>query len=368
MPGVGRVTPDVVGVGFIGCGDIAHHHSSALRDLVSDGFPVRPVAAADPVPAHREAVARNLPFERYYDTAEELLADPEVDAVWVGLPTALHRRVYGQVIEAGKHLYAEKPIAPDLASVRELAAMASAAPTTTQVGFQTRFDPLLNRVRDLVGAGEIGPVMSYLWRDDEGFPTTSLAPGRSDWRSDPALSGGGVLIEHSIHALDALQWMFGPIVRVTARVRHVLGFAVEDTAVVLLEHASGVVGTHVGVYGGVMERDLTRVEIQGRDAIVEIERNGAVVDAPDNKVLVQRASAAPVRWDREEVVAEYVRASGLSRPPFFLVDVADRAFVDAVLGGRDAAPGMAEALAAHAVIDAIYRSADEGRPIDVEEP
>jgi predicted dehydrogenase len=361
MPG------DTVGVGFIGCGEIAHLHAAALRDLAADGVPVEAVAAADPDARHREAVAVNFPFERFYESADDLLADPEVDAVWAAVPTVLHRDLYARVLAAGKHLYAEKPIAPSLPEVRQLAELASAAPVITQVGFQSRFDPLLARARSLVRSEEIGPTMSYLWRDDEGFPTTAVVGARSDWRSHRSSAGGGVLIEHSIHAIDVLLWIFGPVVKVTASTRSVLGFDVEDTVVLLLEHASGVIGTHVGVYGGVSERELSRFEIQGRDAIVEIERNGAVLDAPDNTFLVQGPRSPARRIDRHEIVGGYLREHGIGPEPFFLQDLSDRAFVRAVLDGTPATPGMADALAAHAVIEAAYRSAAERRPVELAE-
>lgn len=358
---------DSVGIGFIGCGEIAHLHAAALRDLAADGMPIVGVAAADPDPRHREAVTNNFGFERFYDSGDELLADPDVDAVWVGVPTALHAQVYTAVLGAGRHLYAEKPIAPSLSTVRQLAELAAEAPVITQVGFQARFDPLLNLARDMVDSEEIGPTMSYLWRDDEGFPTSAVVGARSDWRSDRSSAGGGVLIEHSIHAIDVLCWTFGPVVAVTARTRNVLGFDVEDTAVVLIEHASGVIGTHVGVYGGVAERELSRFEIQGRDAVVEIERNGAVVEAPDNTFLVQRPRASAERIDRNEIVDDYLVRRGVGRAPFFLQDLSDRAFVQSILDGSPASPGFADALTAHAVIEAAYRSASEGRRVELAE-
>jgi predicted dehydrogenase len=358
---------DQLGVGFIGCGGIAHLHSSALREVARGGLPVVPVAAADPVPEHRRAVARNFRFARFYDTGEELLADPDVDAVWVGVPTHLHAPTYEAVLAAGKHLYAEKPIAADLATVRRLTEAATAAPVRTQVGFQARFDPMLHLARDLMAGGEIGPTMSYLWRDDEGFPTASVGDTTSAWRSDRRVAGGGVLLEHSIHAIDVVQWLFGPVARVTASSRAVLGFDVEDTVAVLLEHTSGVVGTHVGVYGGVVGREVSRFEIQGRDAVIEIERNGTVLEAPDNTFLIQRSREAPVRLDRETVVAEHLVRHGIERTPFLLQDLADRAFVRSILDGQPASPGFPDALAAHLVVEAAYRSAAERRPVDLEE-
>lgn len=358
---------ETIGIGFIGCGGIAHLHSSAVRDVIADGMPAVAVAAADPDPANRRALEHNLAFERYYDRAELLLADPDVDAVWVGVPTALHRDLYAAVLDAGKHLYAEKPIATELATVRELAALVAASDRTVQVGFQSRFDPLLDKAREMVLSQEIGPTMSYLWRDDEGFPTTEIAGVGSDWRSQRAHAGGGVLIEHSIHGIDVLNWMFGPVARVTAVTRNVLGFDVEDTVVLLLEHESGVVGSHVGVYGGVSERELSRMEIQGRDAVIEIERNGVVIDAPDNTFLIQRPRSPGERIDRAGIVEDYVQRHGLPRSPFLLQDVSDRAFLQSVRDGTPASPGFDDAVAAHAVIEAAYRSAAERRPVDLSE-
>lgn len=358
---------DRIGIGFLGCGEIAHIHAAALRDLAVGGIPVTGVAAADPDRSRSAAVARNFAFRRFYESADELLADPDVDAVFVAVPTALHRELYEQVLSAGKHLYAEKPIAPDLAAVRELAEIAEASPAVTQVGFQSRFDPLLNRARQLVLSGEIGPTMSYLWRDDEGFPTTQVVGARSDWRSRRSSAGGGVLIEHSIHAIDVLVWIFGPVARVNASTRSVMGFDVEDTVVMTVEHESGVVGSHVGVYGGVSERELSRFEIQSRDAIVEIERNGTVLDAPDNTFLVQGPRSPAVRLDRREIVGEHLREHRIEAEPFFLQDLSDRAFVDAILAGSEASPGFADALAAHTVIEAAYLSAAERRPVELAE-
>jgi predicted dehydrogenase len=172
---------ETIGIGLIGCGGIAHLHTAALRDIAADGVPIRPVAAADPSAENRRAVARNFGFERFYDTAEELLADPDVDAVYVCTPTATHRHLYRATLAAGKHLYAEKPIAPDLPTVRDISAAAAAADVVTQVGFQMRFNSLLARARDIVHSGELGPPMAYTWRDDEAFrgPTPEVARSSS---------------------------------------------------------------------------------------------------------------------------------------------------------------------------------------------
>jgi len=201
---------ETVGIGFIGCGMMAQLHTASLSAIQADGVPVRAVAASDPDPAARAANHRNWPFERLYEEAAAVLADPEVDAVYVCTPTSTHRPLYLATLDAGKHLYAEKPLAPTFDAVVEICAAGRTAPVVSQVGFQLRRHALIARARDLVRSGELGPPMAYLLRDDEAFPTTSITPHSSGWRSDRAAAGGGTLLEHSIHSVDLLHWIFGP--------------------------------------------------------------------------------------------------------------------------------------------------------------
>lgn len=357
---------DTLGIGLIGCGNIAHLHTAALRDLIADGMPVRPVMAADPIPSNRDAVSANLPFERFSDDATHVLDDPDVDAVFVCTPTATHEELYVNAVGAGKHLYAEKPIAPNLAKVRKIHAACKEASVITQVGFQLRFHSLLTRARDLLHSGRIGAPMAYFWRDDEAFPTTSVTSYATDWRSKSSLAGGGTLLEHSIHGVDVLHWLFGPTRTVGSFDRKVLGFEVEDTAALTLQHQSGVTGTLVSVYGGVKGREESRLEIYGEDGIIEITL-GITVDAPEGSFRIQMAGQPPENIDPARVVTDHVSALGLERRPFFWNELSDRAFLESVLKGHPASPGVDEALLAHAVVESAYRSAAERRMVDIEE-
>lgn len=355
---------DTIGVGLVGCGNIALLHTASLARIASDGVPIRAVAAADRSPAAIESVMRNWAFERTSSDDADVLADPEVDAVFVCTPTATHRDLYLGVLAAGKHLYAEKPLAPSFEMVRELAVAAAAAPVVTQVGFQMRRHALLSWVRDAARSGALGPPMAYLLRDDEAFPTTEVNPYASEWRRHAAHAGGGTLLEHTIHGIDVLQWLFGPAGRVAATTRNTLGFDVEDTAALMVEHDSGVTGTVVSIYGGVRGREESRLEVFFRDGVVEVTW-GVLVDGPESSLRVQRADEPPEVIPVDGVITAHLDALGVGLRPYFWTELADRAFFDAVASGTPASPGFAEGLAAHATVEAAYRSAAAGEVVRV---
>jgi predicted dehydrogenase len=355
---------EVIGIGVVGCGMMAQLHTSSLAMLQASGMPIRAVAAADPDPAARAATQHNWPFDRLHADAGAVLADPEVDAVYVCTPTSLHHELYVGAFEAGKHLYAEKPLAPTLELARSIAAACPPA-TICQVGFQTRRHALIAEVRRLVHSGELGPVMAYLFRDDQSFPTTSITPYSSEWRSRREIAGGGTLLEHSIHSVDLLHWIFGAPASVTARTRHSIGLEVEDTAALLVEHDSGLAGTLVSVYGCVQGREESRLEVFCRDGVIEVTW-GVLVESEENRLRVQRSGEPAVDYDPLAVLDAQLASLGLSERPFFCNELASRAFIESLLARQPASPGLEDALAAHATVEAAYRSAASGMPERVE--
>lgn len=355
-----------VGIGLIGCGNIALIHTASLARIAAGGVPIRPVAASDPSPEARVRVAENWAFERLHAHSSDVLEDPEVDAVYVCTPTALHRDLYLAALGAGKHLYAEKPIAPDFPTVVEVCEAAMSASVISQVGFQQRFHALLREARRLVLSGELGPPMAYVYRDDEIFPTTDLNPYSSDWRSDARQAGGGTLLEHTIHGIDILAWIFGPVGTVAAATRNLLGFGVEDTAAVLMEHESGVTGTVVSVFHGVMGREASRLEIHCRDGVIETTW-GVLVEGPELSFRLQRPGELPVDISPVDILDTQLADDGLGERPWFWNELAARAFVEAVRSRRPASPDFGDALLAHATVEAAYRSVSSGRPTSVVE-
>jgi len=354
-------------VGLIGCGSIARAHAAALRFLADDGV-VQTVAAADPDPAGIDTVAQIVGgLERRYDNGRDLVADPDVDAVVVITPTRWHRDNVFAVADAGKALFTEKPLAPTYPIVREIVDRVRTAAIPTQVGFQSRFQPLYRHARELVTTAEHGAVMGYCVRDDQFWPTSAVVPGHSAWRSQRAQAGGGALLEHSLHACDLVAWLFGPVVRVYATTRAVFGYDVEDIATLTIEHASGVTGTLITVFNGVRHREERRFEIFFERASVEITSD-FVIGAPEDSFLVHHDDDEHAhRLDVDALRREWFARDGVDpdRPLFVYQYFAHRAFAAALRDGTTPNPGIDDALHAHQIVEAAYRSAAQRAPVDL---
>jgi myo-inositol 2-dehydrogenase/D-chiro-inositol 1-dehydrogenase len=348
---------EAVGIGLIGAGMIGQGHAYALRLLTEDGE-VRPVAVTDFSSEAVDGARAICPFERVAPDAQAVIDDPDVEAVVIVTPTTTHHELVAASVAAGKPLLCEKPLATRFDVVQEMCALVGSSGLIAQVGFHSRFHPLINELVRLVATRELGAPMGYTLRDDQYWPTGDVVPGHSSWRSQRAHAGGGALLEHSIHSADILGWLFGPATNVYARTRNVFGYDVEDTAVCTIEHASGVVGSLISVFNGVRGREERRLEVFFEQGAVEVTTD-FLVGAREDGFLVQRPDQEPERLDVEALRDRHFESVGITRRDFFVyLYPAARAFVRSVRAGAPASPTFADALTAHALVDAAYRSVD----------
>ena len=356
-------------LGIVGCGSIARAHAAALRFLSDDGL-VRVVAAADPDPAGVEQVAQIYgAIEHTGADGKAVIAHPDVDAVVNITPTRFHRDYIAAIAAAGKPCFTEKPLAPTYDVVCDIVGIVRDAGIPVQVGFQSRFHPLIRRLREMVTTGEAGAPMAYTLRDDQFWPTGAVVPGHSDWRSDRAQAGGGALLEHSIHSCDILIWLFGPVERVYATTRSMFGYSVEDVATLTIEHRSGVVGNLVTVFNGVQHREERRFEVFFEQASVECTTD-FVIGAPEDSFLVHRGDEPDAqRYDVNALRREVIAADGFDpdRQVFVYQYFAHHAFATALREGRAPSPDVDDALQAHSLVEAAYRSAAARRVVEIAE-
>jgi predicted dehydrogenase len=354
-------------IGMIGCGSIARAHAAAFRFLADDGL-VKVVALGDPDPAAIATVAQIAgDVDRTFTDGHDLIGDSSVDAVAVITPTRFHREYVLAAADAGKPLFTEKPLAPTYPVVREIVDHVNAADIPAQVGFQSRFHPLYREARDLITANTHGAVMGYTVRDDQFWPTAEVVPGHSTWRSQRAHAGGGALLEHSLHACDIVAWLFGPVRSVHALTRRVFGYDVEDIATLTIEHESGAVGTLITVFNGVQHREERRLEIFFERATVEITSD-FVIGAPEDSFLVHAGhDERAQRLDVDALRRSWFTRDGVDpqRQVFVYQYFAHRAFALALHAGTSPSPGLADALHAHQIVEAAYRSAQRRTPVDV---
>jgi predicted dehydrogenase len=332
-------------VGFLGGGLIARYHAMMLRLAEADAV----IASVhDPDPAKAEPFLSETGAE-LVDSEEDVL--DAVDAVYVCTWTSEHPRLVRAAADRGLPVFCEKPLAVDLPTARSMIDTVERAGVINQVGLVMRDYPGFQQLRHLTERPAAGRVMSVVFRDDQYIPIQGMYA--STWRSDPARSGAGTLIEHSVHDLDILEWMLGPVESVTARSSTVHGIdGIEDVVVATLAFESGTLGTLTSVWHDVLDRpSLRRVEVFCENSYAVLE--GDVF--------------GPVRWtgpDDEQGDLEgdalvddlKGRGVGLRNP--------DGAFIEAVQRGTSAHPPFSAALRAHVLVDAIYRSAAAGgRPV-----
>jgi myo-inositol 2-dehydrogenase / D-chiro-inositol 1-dehydrogenase len=190
----------MLNVGIVGLGRMGQRHAEQLA-LRTRG--ARLVAACSPVASERAWAQRELGVPALYDDFAALLRDPQVQAVAIVTPTTLHAAQTIAALEAGKHVFCEKPLALDVASCERVEAVARRHPElVTMVGFVRRFDASYLEAKAQVDAGRIG--RPFLVRsqtcdknDPDGF-FVRFAP-----------SSGGIFLDCSVHDIDVARWMLG---------------------------------------------------------------------------------------------------------------------------------------------------------------
>jgi predicted dehydrogenase len=197
------------------------------------------VAAANLHPASLERLVKQFNIRKSYTTFEAMAADPEIDAVIVGLPNALHAPVTIQMLEAGKHVLCEKPMATSVAEGEAMIAAAQRTGKTLMIAHMWRYDREIQWLRDLVLSGALGRVFKAkshaIWLYE--------GPPRGAWFVKKDLAGFGALADMGIHSLDTLRYVLGGVrpLKVFASIgTYFRDIEVDDSASLLVEFEGGV--------------------------------------------------------------------------------------------------------------------------------
>ncbi|GAA2108825.1 Gfo/Idh/MocA family oxidoreductase [Microlunatus panaciterrae] len=212
--------------------------------------------------AKAEDYARRHDVPRWYADADELINDPEVDAVYVATPPDSHLDYALRVAAAGKPVYVEKPMARTAAECEQMITACEAAGVPLFVAYYRRAMPRFRTVRELLETGNIGTPRSVLIRNQRGADQPAAGP--LPWRVRPEISGGGYFVDLGSHTLDLLDRLFGPITRVSGSATNVGGrYPAEDLVTASFSFASGVEAAGIWCYDAAQHLD--EVEIIGTD-------------------------------------------------------------------------------------------------------
>jgi myo-inositol 2-dehydrogenase / D-chiro-inositol 1-dehydrogenase len=329
-------------IGVIGCGQIARAiHLPALARIPD----ARVAALAEPDDASRAAAAALAPGAATFTDYRELLNAGGLDAAVLCVPPHLHAPCAIAAFEAGLHVYVEKPLATSVAEGAHVVDAWRRARTIGMMGFNFRFHPQIERIRQRIGDGDIGSPLGVR------SVFTILPHELPEWKRTRA-TGGGVLLDLASHHVDLVQHLLADaVVRVYATTRSHRGEG--DHAAVQLELASG---TMAQIFVSLGSVDENRMEIIGTAGKLVMDRTELL--RPGHVPATQRgARGARLRRALAALEPRLVLRSPGYEPSF---DAALRAFVWSASGNAFAGPDIADGMTNLAVIEAAERSAVSG--------
>lgn len=268
-----------------------------------------------------------------------VLADARVTAVIVATLNASLAPITLAAVRAGKHVLVEKPGALNAAQLRTIRDAAKQTGSRVRLGYNHRYHPALQKAHELVTSGAMGPLMFLRARYGHG--------GRKgydrEWRADPALSGGGELIDQGVHLIDLAGWFLGDFPTVEGHAAtYFWDMKVDDNAFLSLRTAAGQTAwLHVSCTEW---KNLFSLELYGRDAKI-------AVDGLGGSYGVERLTfykMLPEMGPPETTAFEYPRGDN---------SWADetRAFVQDIQQNREPSPGLAEGIRVLEIVEQIYR-------------
>ncbi|WP_164101362.1 Gfo/Idh/MocA family protein [Candidatus Laterigemmans baculatus] len=290
--------------GLIGCGDVA-------RKRVAQAILAEPcsrlLAACRRDPGELAAFCRTFAVERAYEDAFELLVDRDIDVVYIATPVCEHLPQTLAAARAGKHVLVEKPMAMTAAECDQMIEACQEAGVKLSVAYYRRFYPLVHRMQQLIREGAIGKPMAV-------SAVTSTDAASDGWRWRLEQGGGGALMDVGSHRINIFTTLFGPPRSVKAICDRVVAEdGSEDTAVLLMQFTSGVVGTLQSHFRGSSDPDEF-VVTGSRGRLLARPLNGTelIIESDAERKVEQHPPAANFN---APLIADFVSAITQDREP-----------------------------------------------------
>ena len=352
-----------IGLGFFGYGFMAEAHLAGLEHVEE----AVALGICGPNLEKARAVASRHKVDFVTTVPNELLALESLDGVVIASPDHTHYDLTMQSIQAGRHVFVEKPIASNVEQGREMYAAVKRPDLRSMVGFTLRANPLVQQVRRMIDDGEIGRIFNV---HAERYSSAMLhSSPKRDWKTDPCKTAAGVIADLGSHAIDLMQFWAGPITKVSATLAtHVqqgtdrntgkpFPLTLDDAANLLVKFESGAHGTVITNRVGLVDchKPLGRSNFT-----ISGSRLGFVTDGI-MEARSYRHGHEPEAVDPELPLGEADHAGVLA----FFGERMMRDFVASITMGQDIAPTLADGLRTQEVIDAAIKAAHLDTWLDV---
>ena len=372
----------LIRIGLLGFGAMGRTHTWAVQNLPffygALPFQARTIGVVTTTMEKSTHVAEELSLGRAYASAEELIADPDVDVIDICTPNDRHFEVLKQAILAGKHVLCEKPLCITVREAEEINALPRRAGQVTGMVFNNRWIAPVLRAKQLIDEGRIGRILSFSGAYLHSSATDTAR--RAGWKQDRTVCGGGVLFDLGSHVIDLLAFLCGRMTEVsgmsqigypvrTGRNGEVWQTNADESFYLMGKTAEGACGTVTVGKLQVGTNDDLSFEIYGERGALRF----SLMEPNWLYFYDNTKSDAPIGGERGflriECIGRYPELTfpSVKAPAGWLYGhlASMHAFLSAVNGGKEFHPSLSDGLYVQRVMDAAYRS-DENRGIRTE--
>lgn len=266
--------------GIIGCGDVTEVKSGPGFQKAENSSLVAVMRRTGDL-ARDYAQRHNVP--RWYDNAEDLVHDPEVDAVYIATPPAYHNEYVLLSARAGKPVYVEKPMALNYEECQSMLNACEAAQVPIFVAYYRRALTRFLKVKELIEAEAIGEIRFVTMTLYQQLAPGLLRGEPLSWRVVPEIAGGGLFVDLASHMLDFLDFVLGPVTQVLGFAGNQAGkYPAEDIVSATLVFESGVQGVGLWCFSSFGRYDFTEiVGSEGKIAYSTFDSQPVVLTTPE---------------------------------------------------------------------------------------
>lgn len=282
---------DQIRWGIIGCGDVTEMKSGPAFNKVSNSSLVA-VMRRDGAKAKDYAARHGV--KKWYDDAEKLIQDDEVNAVYIATPPDSHEAYAIAAMNAGKPVYIEKPMTLNFESANRLSKLAQEKNIKISIAHYRRGQPLFNKVKQLLAEKIIGETLfARLEFYKKPLNPSSLTIPKVAWRINPEMSGGGLFHDMAPHQLDLMYWFFGDIEKASGYSKNQGGiYNADDIVSGNILFKSGVIFNGLWCFNVAKENESDLCEIEGtkgkiRFPIFEHKKIEVIVNGKTENILFE---------------------------------------------------------------------------------
>lgn len=247
--------------GFIGCGEVTEKKSGPAFNLVP-GSQVEAVMSRNKEKARSYAKRHHI--SKWYTDAQELINDPQVNAIYIATPPSSHATFAIMAMKAGKPVYVEKPLAASYEECARINRISNQTKVPCFVAYYRRYLPYFIKVKELVQSGIIGKIINVQIRFAVPPRDLDYNSHNLPWRVQRDIAGGGYFYDLAPHQLDFLQELFGPIVKAQGYYTNKGGlYSTEDSVSACFQFPNGIPGSGSWCFVAHESAKTDRIEIIG---------------------------------------------------------------------------------------------------------